>query len=73
MILNTFNVQEFIKNQLGGFDDSIYIIDYSMNSVNLSINSVFDWESLAEEIEKHFPQGDFKFNVIALDLIISWD
>ena len=70
MILNTFNVQEFIKNQ--DINDSD-IIDYSINSVKLSINPAFDWESLAEEIEEHFPQGNFKFNVIALNLIITWD
>ena len=72
MILNTFNVQRKIKEFVGEFDDSIYIVDYSMNQVQLSINSVFDWEGLTEELIKAFPQADFEFNVIAQTLTINW-
>ena len=70
MILNNFNVLKFIKNQ--DINDSD-IIDYTINNIKLSINPAFNWESLAESIEEHFPQGNFKFNATALDLIISWD
>lgn len=72
MILNTFNVQRKIEEFVGEFDDSIYIVDYSTNQVQLSINSVFDWEGLTEELTEAFPQADFEFNVIALVLTINW-
>lgn len=72
MILNVFNVERAIEDLVGGFDDSIYIIDSNINTVKLSINSVFDWESLANELTDLFPQADFIFNVIGLDLIIGW-
>ncbi|MBR6252670.1 MAG: hypothetical protein IKR04_02380 [Clostridia bacterium] len=72
MILNTFNVINEIRKSVGEFDDSIYIIDSSINQVKLSINSIFDWESLTNELEKGFPQANFSFLVIGLDLIINW-
>ena len=72
MILNCFNVMEFIENESGGFDDSIYIVKYTVNSIVLSINSCFDWESLCDKIVEQFPQGDFEFSVIGLDLNINW-
>lgn len=72
MILNTFNVINEIRKYVGEFDDSIYIIDSSINQVKLSINSVFDWESLTNKLEKNFPQAEFNFSVIGLDLIINW-
>ena len=72
MILNTFNVINEIHKYVDGFDDSIYIIDSSINQVKLSINSVFDWESLTNKLKKTFPQAEFNFSVIGLDLIINW-
>lgn len=72
MILNTFNVINEIRKYVDGFDDSIYIIDSSINQVKLSINSVFDWESLTNKLKKTFPQAEFNFSVIGLDLIINW-
>lgn len=72
MLLNVFNVERFIRNEVGGFDDSIYIISTTLNKVELSINSVFDWESLADKLVDEFPEADFVFNVIALVLIITW-
>ena len=72
MLLNVFNVERFIRNEVGGFDDSIYIISTTLNKVELSINSVFDWESLADKLVDEFPEADFVFNVIALVLIIKW-
>lgn len=72
MLLNVFNVERFIRNEVGGFDDSIYVISTTLNKVELSINSVFDWESLADKLVDEFPEADFVFNVIALVLIIKW-
>ena len=72
MLLNVFNVERFIRNEVGGFDDSIYIISTTLNKVELSINSVFDWESLADKLVDEFPEANFVFNVIALVLIIKW-
>jgi len=72
MILNVFNVINEIEKQIGGFDDSIYVFDSSIDSVKLSINSTFDWEKLADELQKTFPQANFEFAVIGLDLIIDW-
>lgn len=72
MILNTFNVQRFIETNIGGFDDSVYIVDYNTNQIIVSIDSMFNWEELANDIETAFPQTDFKFIVIGLDLIITW-
>ena len=72
MILNVFNVIRQIEKIHGGFDDSVYIIDYSINQVKLSINSVTDWESIVDELQEIFPQANFKCIVIVLDLIINW-
>ena len=72
MILNTFNVINEIRKYVDEFDDSIYIIDSSINQVKLSINSVFDWEILTNKLKKNFPQAEFNFSVIGLDLIINW-
>lgn len=72
MLLNVFNVERFIRNEVGGFDDSIYVISTTLNKLELSINSVFDWESLANKLIDEFPEADFVFNVIALVLIIKW-
>lgn len=72
MIFNTFNLERFIEKQIGGFDDSVYVVNSNINSITLSINSVFDWEKLTDDIEKEFKQTDFSFTVVGLDLIISW-
>ena len=52
MIFNTFNLERFIEKQIGGFDDSVYVVNSNINSITLSINSVFDWEKLTDDIEK---------------------
>ena len=72
MILNCFEIIRYIENEINGFDDSIYIVDYSMNHIILSINSCFDWNNLTDNIIKNFPQGNFNFSVIGLDLNINW-
>lgn len=73
MILNCFNIIREIEKETNGFDDSIYIVDYNINNVKLSINSTFDWEKLTNKIMEKFPQGTFSFTVIALILTITWD
>lgn len=72
MILNCFEIIKYIESEINGFDDSIYVVDYSINNIILSINSCFDWEKLTDNITQNFPQGNFSFSVIGLDLNINW-
>lgn len=72
MILNVFNMERKIQELIGEFDDNIYIIDSSIDYVQLSINNVFDWRSLINDLQEVFPQADFRFNVVGLVLTIEW-
>lgn len=72
-VLNVFNLREYIEEEVSGFDEnSIYVVDQSINQIILHVNSIFDWEGLAEKIEKKFPQGDFEFVMVGLDLTINF-